>query len=135
MEHFSDRLRHARKERKLSQAELARASGLSQGAISSYETGTRRTTTGLIQLAQALNVDPAWLINGTGTMEFDAKALASHTSPARLDEVQPQPITAAWPFTTVEAGEYWALSEAQRHIVEQTVAAMIIAMRAQDDSA
>lgn len=87
-----------------------------------------------MKLAQALKVDPIWLISGTGTMDPDTKGVALHASPGRLDEIQPPPITAAWPFTTVDAGDYWALSQAQRHIIEQTFAAMITAMRAHDDS-
>ncbi|MFC3866660.1 helix-turn-helix domain-containing protein [Alcaligenes aquatilis] len=44
MKHFSERLRHARQYRGLSQADLARLCGLTQSAISNYENGTRRDT-------------------------------------------------------------------------------------------
>ena len=133
MEHFSDRLRHARLYRNLSQATLARASGLSQGAISSYETGTRKSTTGLIQLAQALEVDPIWLITGSGTMESGSASLA-RDSVSRLHDVQQRPISVTWPFTTIKASEYWSLPEAQRRIIEQTVAAMITALHNERDN-
>ena len=129
MEHFSDRLRFARQARQLTQAELARASGLSQGAISSYETGSRKSTTGLIQLAQALKVNPVWLIRGTGHMELDL-AVENAT---RLQENQPQATTAAWPFTTVQPDEYWSLTHTQRHVIEEAVAAMIAVMSRENE--
>lgn len=134
MEHFSDRLRHARTHRNLSQVALARASGLSQGAISSYETGTRKTTTGLIQLAQALEVDPIWLITGLGTMESGPESMA-HEPVSRLQDIQQQPVSVTWPFKTIKASEYWSLPEAQRRIIEQTVAAMITALHNERDNA
>lgn len=133
MEHFSDRLRYARKKRKLSQTELARASGLSQGAISSYETGARRSTTELIQLAQALKVSPEWLITGTGSMEKGTSPAVTDNSRAKLQEAQPQPISVAWPFSTIKPNEYWALPETQRRVVEQTIAALISAMRQEEN--
>lgn len=134
MEHFSDRLRRIRKERKLSQAELARASGLSQGAISSYETGNRKSTTGLVELAQALKVNPVWLITGTGDREIEPVGTSHHaTTPARLQERQPSPAPAAWPFTIIKAEAFWALTESERHIVEQAMAALIKALGQQDN--
>lgn len=133
MEHFSDRLRHVRKERGLSQAELARASGLSQGAISSYETRNRKSTTGLIELAQALNVNPVWLITGTGDKEPDAALSTHHSAHKRLQERQPGPMTAGWPFESIEPAEYWALTGSRRRIVEQTIAALISALRQEDE--
>ncbi len=135
MEHFSDRLRYARTVRQLSQAELGRAAGLSQGAISSYETGTRKNTTGLIQLAQALQVNPAWLITGTGTMEFDADPVTDHGAATRLQDVQRVPVSVTWPFTTIKPSEYWALPEAKRRVIEHTVAALIAAMHQESDKA
>jgi len=126
---FSDRLRRIRKERGLSQAALARASGLSQGAISSYETGTRKTTTGIIELAHALDVSPVWLLTGEGPMQSHADvASASDKSESRLRDVQAQPASAAWPFRHINPADYWALPENRRRIVEQTIAALISAM-------
>lgn len=42
---------------------------------------------------------------------------------------QPAP---TWPFQTIRPQDYWALSEAQRRVVEQTVNAMIRALHSQD---
>lgn len=133
MKQFSDRLRYARKFRKLSQTELARASGLSQGAISSYETGTRRTTTGLIQLAQALRVNPAWLITGAGSMELEPATDTTPPSFGLQDVRSPHPVSATWPFPGIKPGDFWVLPEPQRHAIEQTVAALITAMHQQGD--
>lgn len=135
MKHFSDRLRQARKQRNLSQAALARASGLSQGAISSYETGTRKSTTGIIQLAQALAVNPIWLITGAGSMEPDSDPAPALASAGRLHDVQQQPISVTWPFRSIKPSDYWALPESQRRIIEQTVAAMITALHQERDNA
>lgn len=77
-------------------------------------------------------MNPVWLITGNGTMEIDLMPVPDQPNPAQLYDIQPQPITAAWPFSTVQPGEYWTLPEAQRRIVEQTVAAMIAAMRQKD---
>lgn len=108
---------------------------MSQGAISSYETGTRKSTTGLVQLAQALGVSPTWLITGTGPMEIDREIAPSLASDKKLQDIQQESIPATWPFKSIRPGEYWALPAAQRRIVEQTVAAMIVALRQEGDKA
>ena len=54
---FAERLRQLRKERGITQAELARVSGLSLGAIRDYEQGRRDPLLSkAAQLATALNV-------------------------------------------------------------------------------
>lgn len=131
MEQFSDRLRHARKQRNLTQAALARASGLSQRTISSYETGTRKSTTGLVQLAQALEVSPTWLITGTDAMDHPA---SGSTKPlAGLQDIHQPPVSVTWPFASIKPSAYWGLPEAQRRVIEQTVAAMIAALHKEHD--
>lgn len=134
MENFSDRLRHARKQRNLTQAALARASGLSQRTISSYETGMRKSTTVLIQLAQALEVSPAWLTTGVGPMEAASDPnMPVELSQRKLQDVQLRAISVTWPFKSIRASDYWSLPEAQRRIIEQTVAAMITALHKEHD--
>src|SRR3546814_8331452 len=51
---FATRLLRARHARGLSQKALARATGLSQSAIASYENGTRKSAKGIFKLAEAL---------------------------------------------------------------------------------
>jgi transcriptional regulator with XRE-family HTH domain len=82
---FSDRLRYARKLRGMTQLALARAGGLSQSAIGSYESGQRQSSRALFKLASALRVNPVWLDTGRGGMESadsyrpDASDEPSHT--------------------------------------------------------
>lgn len=91
VKHFSERLRHARQHRGLSQADLARLCGLTQSAISNYENGTRRDAREILDLARALNVSALWLRKGIGTMEFKDD---SYT----LSEPQDGPPIVTWPF-------------------------------------
>src|SRR5690606_37191758 len=78
---FGNRLRYARSLRRLTQAELARACGLSQGAIGNYEADSRRSAKEIFRIAEALDVSAAWLAMGTGPMEVQ--------EPARVAEGQP----------------------------------------------
>jgi transcriptional regulator with XRE-family HTH domain len=66
---FSDRLRYARRLRGITQKALARAGGLSQSAIASYESGQRQSSRAVFKLASALKVNPNWLDTGRGAMD------------------------------------------------------------------
>ncbi|MBV6272484.1 helix-turn-helix domain-containing protein [Alcaligenaceae bacterium CGII-47] len=120
---FALRLLQARRARGMSQAALARTSGVSQSAIASYESGTRKTAKGIFDLAHALQVDPTWLSMGAGGMEPGTPA-------TNVMDIR-EPRQEAWPFTTILAQDYWSLSAAERAIVESTVRAMILTMRNQ----
>jgi transcriptional regulator with XRE-family HTH domain len=65
------RLRHARKERKLTQPQLATAAGLTQPSISELETGETKEISGptLIAICQAMKIRPIWLVTGKGAMD------------------------------------------------------------------
>jgi phage repressor protein C with HTH and peptisase S24 domain len=65
---FKDRLKAARKHAKLNQAELAKASGLTQTSISDLERGKSKGTAFVAQLALACGVDTMWLAEGKGEM-------------------------------------------------------------------
>ncbi len=104
--------------RGLSQAALARASGVSQSAIASYENGTRKSTQKIFRLAQALQVDPVWLGMGTGAM--------TPAPPGR----SLQDAAGAWPFPGILPETYWSLPVAERQAIEETVDAMMRAFRA-----
>src|SRR5688572_1474355 len=71
MRDMSMRLRYARKERNLTQVELARLSGVKQASVSDLERGESKSFRGttLLSLARALNVSPEWLSHGRGPME------------------------------------------------------------------
>ena len=112
METFAERLRHARLLRGLSQEALARACGLSQSAISSYENGTRQSPKKLLNLAQVLEVDIYWLSRGLGNMTPVPGATGS------LGE-------GAWPFSSIDPRQFWTLTRKDRLVVESAVGALI----------
>jgi transcriptional regulator with XRE-family HTH domain len=62
---FGQKLKSIRKERKISQTELAQASGVAQRTISSYETDLSipRTSNQLRKIADVLGVTPADLVS------------------------------------------------------------------------
>lgn len=64
---IGDRIRAERTDKKWSQEELARRSGVSQGLISQIENGTNKGSQHLTSLARALEVEPDWLEKGKGT--------------------------------------------------------------------
>lgn len=67
MSDLKDRLKEARLEAKLSQAKLAKMAGLkNQSNVANLENGHRKTTSYIVELAKALNVEPLWLSKGTG---------------------------------------------------------------------
>jgi transcriptional regulator with XRE-family HTH domain len=101
----------------MSQTDLARASGVSQSAIASYENGSRKTAKGIFKLANALQVDPAWLSMGVGHME----ALPGSTNAIKVQE----PAKEAWPFSTIPLADYWALSTHERRLIENTLRTMM----------
>lgn len=72
------RLRHARRLRGgITQAQLARAAGMPQSAVSQIETGRSKSPSGtnLIALCRALKINPEWLSIGRGPMDEDSPTL------------------------------------------------------------
>jgi transcriptional regulator with XRE-family HTH domain len=124
---FADRLRHARLLRGLSQAKLAKACGLSQGAIANYEGKNRHSAKEIFKLADALKVSPVWLSQGSGPMEPDATPLGS-LSNNQLTESGPSRHMAPWPFRHISPDEFWALPDEHRSLVDTTVTALISAL-------
>ena len=68
MKSIANRAKERRKELGLTQAEVARSSGLKQSDISKIETGTIQKTTEILGLARALKCNPQWLEDGRGEM-------------------------------------------------------------------
>lgn len=66
---FGKRLLSARTAKGLKQAEVAKASGLSQTMISELENDVWESTARIAELAEALGVDPIWLKTGKGSMD------------------------------------------------------------------
>ena len=63
---IGQRLKQARTARKLTQNQLAEASGVSQSDISKLERGDSNASRGIARLARALDVDALWLELGEG---------------------------------------------------------------------
>lgn len=68
MDTLQERLIHARKQKKMSQAELGAAIGKSQSSIAALETGRNKASTDIAKIANALGVSAIWLDTGQGEM-------------------------------------------------------------------
>lgn len=75
---FKDRLKQARKARKMSQTRLSELTGLDQTTISNLETGKVLSTSKVVQIARALHVSSNWLADGVGTMEAGTQDGGAH---------------------------------------------------------
>ncbi|MBN5205371.1 helix-turn-helix transcriptional regulator [Serratia marcescens] len=64
METLSDRLKQKRNELNLTQAQLAELAGTKQQTIQQVEAGLTKRPRFLVELAQALECDPLWLLYG-----------------------------------------------------------------------
>ena len=69
MNTLGKRLKLARKEKGLTQAELQKMSGVSQQMISLIESEKVESTTEVFNLSEALDVNPKWLATGNGEMK------------------------------------------------------------------
>lgn len=75
MEELKDRLISARKAKKLSQKQLAKAIGVNQSIIGSLETGYRKTSAYIPAIADVLEVEALWLTEGKLPREKISKIL------------------------------------------------------------
>ena len=80
---FAQRLKIAMAEQGLNQSGLAEKVGVSQAAIQKLTSGRARTTTKILALAEALNVNPSWLESGLGPMRdhFSEQILETNKHP------------------------------------------------------
>jgi transcriptional regulator with XRE-family HTH domain len=124
---FADRLRHARKLRRLSQAALAAKCGLSQSAIANYETKNRRSAKDIFSLANALEVSPLWLAHGTGPM--DVIPLPGSIPAYVVAESSPGRQPAPWPLPDIPPDMFWSLPEDERTVIQSTMTSLIISLR------
>ena len=65
---LSDRLKQRREELGYSQAKVAKIAGLSQPSYGDLENGKTQSSRKLVQIANALQVNPEWLATGEGEM-------------------------------------------------------------------
>ena len=128
VKNFADRLRHARTLRGLSQAALAQACGLSQGAIANYESNARQSATEIFRIADVLNVNPVWLGMGSGPMEPTESPPGTQAT-YRLSDAEAPHAAGLWPFGLVSAEDYWALPQPDRAIVERMFATLVESLK------
>ena len=114
-----------RAQRGLTQAALARASGVSQSAIANYEAGARYPAKAIFKLAEALTVDAQWLAHGPE----HAAAPAGLTGPSTYEISDGSPLRTGWPFATIAPQQYWSLPPTDRELVENTVASLIATLK------
>jgi len=123
---FAERLRFARNLRRLTQAELARASGISQSAVANYESSSRLFPRAIFKLATALKVSAHWLAEGAGPMEHIAPALAG--TRYGLADGNSEPPLFDWPFKDISPEIYWSMDQSDRDLVENTMAGLIASL-------
>jgi len=114
---FGSRLKHARTLRRLSQAQLAHACGLSQGTIGNYESGRRKNPQNVFRIAEVLQVSPAWLVLNAGPMELPPSTPLAEP-PAALSNT-------VWPLPEIDPARIWALPLHKRQLLAQTIASML----------
>ncbi len=122
---LGSRLRYARKLRQLTQAALAHSCGLSQSAIANYESDSRRNPKDVFRIAEALNVEAAWLAMGTEPMERQAGPHVSDNTYLAAP---------AWPFFPVDPARIWALSAEQRQVLANALDGMVTALESVADN-
>lgn len=67
---LSERLKNAMHDAGYTQAALAEKAGMTQAGIQKLTSGKAKSSTKLVDIARALNVDPEWLANGGGTLRM-----------------------------------------------------------------
>ena len=89
MNTLSERLKQARLDAGLSQAELAKQLGAGQSTIASIENGRNQSSGRLVDIAQVLGVNAAWLASGHGPRQAAA-------APAGADRAVDDPQIVVW---------------------------------------
>lgn len=101
MSKFGERLRKARKDAGLTQTELAVKVGIKQPTLSAIETGESQGTTYLVELANALSVNPSWLAGSSN----DMAPLSPSTPPQtllRIEGLEPAAVDLLMRITVAE---------------------------------
>lgn len=82
MNTIGDRVRVARKNKGMTQGQLAAAVGIAQPTLSNLEKGKHAETVKIVEIAKTLGIRPEWLSSGAGPMlEGEACALDANVSP------------------------------------------------------
>lgn len=84
MKTLAERVKYARELKDLSQHEIAEKAGISQPTYFKIENGLTQKPRNILDIAQALNVNPQWLATGQGEMTaqpFLQSNISSHFEP------------------------------------------------------
>ena len=73
---LSERIKQSRKKSGLTQAQLAKLSGVSSPVIHDLEAGKSQGSSHLVKIASVLNVSPNWLYSGTEDHGFSTDNLS-----------------------------------------------------------
>ncbi|GAB3338666.1 helix-turn-helix transcriptional regulator [Bordetella tumulicola] len=109
---------------------MARACGLSQSTIASYENGERKSSRSFRKIANVLRVELDWLETGKGPMErrdHYPSTSASDAYPLREPGNASGALSppAAWPFPSVSPMQINALSASDRQELEKWLRLMV----------
>lgn len=74
MKTLAERLIWARERKGLTKTQVAAEAGVTSSSISHLETGLRKSSRNILQIARVLGVDPGWLNEGRGSPEPRAEA-------------------------------------------------------------
>ena len=91
MNTFAQRVKSAREERGYTQAQLAAAAGVSQGAVGKIESGLALRSRFSTAIASALNVNPTWLADG-GDASLNPSHEITETKPYKAHQYIKQAI-------------------------------------------
>lgn len=97
---LGERVRYARERRELTQQELAKRAGCTQGAIGNVETGERQSLRNLVSVARALHVSTDWLFDGHGPEpDWEQGGIQWMVREPDVPYLVEPP---AWPFVTIK---------------------------------
>jgi transcriptional regulator with XRE-family HTH domain len=117
---LSERAKDARKELGLSQQQVAKKAGVTQGTIGNIESGERKVPRELLAIAKALEVRPQWLKDGTGSRKADL-----YVQPAHLAQESGVSAYPSWPFATITPHEWHELKPSIKSTAEDLILALI----------
>ena len=96
MNTLADRIKHVRKLRKLTQAQLCEMSGVEIPNLKAIEQGKNRNPTALPEIAKALGVSPGWLRFGTNAIDtMDEESIELMIAWQKLEEPHKSALKAA----------------------------------------
>lgn len=84
MRTLAERLAWARTQANMTQQELAKATGIAQSTIASWESGARETGRKITAVADYLRINPVWLAEGKGEPQLDLADISRPAMPGAM---------------------------------------------------